>query len=185
MNAVALQRQLGYYTQRLGTWGLLGAALLLAAVLTWAVLVRAGEREIAANARKIVALKQQESTKSSLPANSALGREEQLRVFYSNFGAAEKLPDTLKRIYQAGQKQGLILETGEYMRLQTGAERLARFRVTLPLKGSFKQVLGMMDTVLQENNTVALENVTFKRDKVDDEAVEAKVTFLVFLDSKP
>jgi hypothetical protein len=71
------------------------------------------------------------------------------------------------------------------MRLQTGAERLARFRVSLPLKGTFKQVLGMMDTVLQENNTVALENVTFKRDKVDDQAVEAKVVFLVFLDSKP
>ncbi len=185
MNAVALQRQVGYYTQRLGTLGLLGAAMLLAAVLTWVVLVRAGESEKAANARKIAALQQQESNKSSLPANSALGREEQLRLFYSNFGGAEQLPETLKRIYQAGQKQGLALETGEYMRLQTGTERLARFRVSFPLKGSFTQVLGMMDTVLQENNTVALENVTFKRDKVDDQAVEAKVTFLVFLDSKP
>jgi hypothetical protein len=185
MNAVALQRQIGYYTQRLGTLGLLGAALLLLAVLTWVVLVRSGEREVVANERKILTLKQQANIKSTLPANSALGREEQLRVFYSNFQPPEKLPDTLKKIYQAAQKQGLILETGEYMRLQTGAERLARFRVSLPLKGSFKQVLAMMDTVLKENNTVALENVTFKRDKVDDQAVEAKVVFLVFLDSKP
>jgi Tfp pilus assembly protein PilO len=185
MNAASLQRQIGYYRARLGPMGLLGVALLLLAVLTWFGLVRSGENEILRNQHKIEALKQQQAAKSSLPASSALNREEQLRVFYASFATAEKLPDTLKRIYQAAEKQGLVLETGEYTRVQAGAERLARFRVSLPVKGSFRQVLGLMDTVLQENNTVALENVAFKRDKVDDEAIEAKVVFLVFMDAQP
>ena len=185
MNAALLQRQLGYYRQRLGLVGMLGLALLLLAVLTWFALVRSGENEIRRNQHRIAALKQQQAVKSSLPLSSALNREEQLRVFYKNFAPAEQLPETLQRIYQAAERQGLVLETGEYTRVQAGAERLARFRVALPVRGSFKQVLGLLDTVLQDNSTVALENVAFKRDKVDDEAIEAKVVFVVFVDAQP
>ena len=78
-----------------------------------------------------------------------------------------------------------MLETGEYAWLQTGTERLARYRITLPVKGTFKQVLGFMDIVLKDNTTLALENAAFKRDKVDDEAVEAKLVFIVFVDTQP
>jgi hypothetical protein len=77
------------------------------------------------------------------------------------------------------------LETGEYTWLQTGPERLARYRIALPVKGSFKQVLGFMDLVLQSNATLALENASFKRDKVDDATVEAKLVFLVYVDTQP
>lgn len=185
MNVMALRRHLGYHMHRLGLPGMLGVALLLAAVLSWVLLVRSAGREILTNQHKLEALQKHQSDTSTVPANSALDREDQLRVFYSNFSAAQELPAALKRIYQAAEKQGLTLETGEYMRLQTPSERLARFRVSLPVKGSFKQVLGLMDSVLQENNTVALETAAFKRDKVDDEIVEAKVVFLVFMDGKP
>jgi hypothetical protein len=185
MNTIAMQRRLAYQLQRLGRVGLLGAGLLLLAVLAGVLLLRVGEHEISANRQRLQALQQQETTRSQLPVNSALEREEQLRIFYSGFAPARQLPETLKRIYQAADKQGLTLESGEYQRLQSGSERLQRYQVTLPVQGSFKQVLGMLDSVLLENHTVALENVSFKREKVDDETVEAKVVLLVFLDGKP
>jgi hypothetical protein len=117
--------------------------------------------------------------------SSSLNREEQLRVFYMNFASADKLPDTLRVLYKAAEKQGLILETGEYTRVQNAGERLARYRVGLPVKGSFKQVLSFMDLVLKDNATVALENAAFKRDKVDDAMVEAKLMFTLFVDAQP
>lgn len=185
MKGAAFQRQLSYRLHQLGITGSVGLALLLLAVLAWFALVRTGAQDISASQRKLQSLQQQLATKSSLPVSSALDHEEQLRVFYNGFAPDDKLPDTLKRIYQAAEKQQLVLETGEYARLQTGADRLARFRVSLPVKGSFKQVLGFMDTVLQDNPTVALENAAFKRDKVDDEAVEAKLVYLVYMDTQP
>jgi 4-amino-4-deoxy-L-arabinose transferase-like glycosyltransferase len=185
MNGIALQRWLRYYLQRLGLIGGLGLALLLLTVLAWAVLVRAAEHQIQSDLRKVAALRQQVAAKSNLPVNTALDREEQLRVFYNGFAKADTVPDTLKHIYQAAAKQALTLDTGEYARLQTGPERLARLRVSLPVKGSFKQVLGFMDQVLQDNSTVALENAVFKRDKIDDDALEAKLVFLVFVDAQP
>jgi hypothetical protein len=185
MKSVALQRQLGYYLNQLGITGGLGLAMLLLAVAGWYTLVHTSELDIAGTQRKLQSLQRQAASTSSLPVSSALDHEEQLRVFYTSFAPADKLPDTLKHIYKAAEKHGLLLETGEYARLQTGSDRLARFRVSLPVKGSFKQVLGFMDTVLKENNTVALENAVFKRDKVDDEAVEAKLVYLVYMDTQP
>lgn len=185
MSPLSVQRHLQHRLAQLGVSGSLGLALLLLAVLGWLTLVRPGEREIDSARHKLQTLQQQSASRSSLPVSSALDREEQLRVFYKSFAEAQTVPDTLKRIYQAAQKQQLVLETGEYSQLQQGSARLARFRVALPLKGSFRQLLAFMDAVLQENSNVALEGATFKRDKVDEEALDAKLVFLVFTDTKP
>ena len=185
MNAVALQRQLQYRLAQLGGVGTLGLVMALVAILGWFTLIRAGERELLTAHKKLVALQQQVQAKSSLPVSSALNHEEQLRVFYTSFPAANKVPDALKRIYRAAEKHELMLETAEYNWLQGGSERLLRYRISLPVKGSFKQVLGFMDAVLQDNSTLALENASFKRDKVDDAAIEAKLVFVVYVDAQP
>jgi Tfp pilus assembly protein PilO len=185
MNAVALQRQLQYRLAQLGGVGTMGLVMALVAILGWFTLIRAGEKELLTSHKKLVALQQQVQAKSSLPVSSALNHEEQLRVFYTSFPAANKVPDALKRIYRAAEKHELMLETAEYNWLQGGSERLLRYRISLPVKGSFKQVLGFMDAVLQDNSTLALENASFKRDKVDDAAIEAKLVFVVYVDAQP
>jgi Tfp pilus assembly protein PilO len=185
MNTVALQRQFQYRLAQLGAVGTLGLVMVLVAVIGWFTVIRAGEKELANSHKKLASLQQQVQTKSSLPVSSALNHEEQLRVFYNSFPSADKVPDALKRIYRAAEKQELMLETGEYNWLQTGSDRLARYRISLPVKGSFKEVLGFMDSVLYDNPTLALENAAFKRDKVDDAAIEAKLVFVVFVDAQP
>jgi Tfp pilus assembly protein PilO len=114
-----------------------------------------------------------------------LNKEEQLDLFYKTFPDELQVPDLLQKMFQAASKIGLTLETAEYSLIQTGSERLVRYRVTLPLKGSFKQMLDFMDTVLKQNGAIALENASFKREKVDDAAVEAKLVFVVLVDSRP
>jgi hypothetical protein len=134
--------------------------------------------------RTLESLQLQDAQKNALPANSALGREEQVEIFYHAFPPESQVPGSLGQIYQAAEKQGLVLETGEYTRTRTGADRLIRYRVMLPVKGTFKQVLAFMDKVLKDP-ALALENATFKRDKVDDVLVEAKLSFVIFVNSKP
>lgn len=185
MKAAFVQRILRYWQEQLGRMGLAGLVLMVAAVLAWVTLVRWAEKDLSNAQQRVRSVQQQVANRSSLPVNSSLDREEQLRVFYKNFGPSDGVPLTLKRIYKAAEGQDLTLDTGEYTRVANPGERLERFRVALPVKGSFKQVLGFMDKVLQDNPTVALENASFKRDKVDDAAVEAKLVFTLYVDGQP
>ncbi|MDY7574596.1 hypothetical protein [Actimicrobium sp. CCI2.3] len=182
---MAWQRQLTYRLNQIGMTGCAGLVMLLLAALASYTLVRAGHQETASTQRKLQSIRQQLALKSSLPLHSALNHEEQLRVFYTGFAQIDKLPDTLKRVYKAAGEQGLTLESGEYARLQTGTDRLAQFRVSLPVKGSFMQILSFMEKVLQENSNIALENIVFKRDRVSDEVLDARLVYLVYMDTQP
>ena len=187
MSRVTLQRQLMYRLGQLGPVGSLGLVLLLLAALGWFGVIRSGQRELESARSRLAALQQQvaSQSRSGLSAGSALDREEQLQLFYRGFPKAGTVADALSRIYSASSKRKLALETGEYSWSQNGQERLARYRIALPVKGSFAQVLAFMDQVLQDNNRLALENASFKRDKVDDPLVEAKLVFVVFVDKQP
>jgi Tfp pilus assembly protein PilO len=185
MSWIALQRQVVHRLDQLGAAGSIGLVLMLAAVLTWFIVVQGEEKELTRLAQGLEALRQQDATKSSLPSNPILSKEEQLALFYKNFPDELQVPDLLKQVFQAASEHGLTIETAEYALIQSGSERLVRYRVALPVKGAFKQMLDFMDAVLKQNGAIALENASFKRDKVDDAAVEAKLVFVVLVDSRP
>jgi Tfp pilus assembly protein PilO len=185
MSWIALQRQVVHRLDQLGAAGSIGLVLALSAVLTWFIVVQGEEKELARLSQGLEALRQQDATKSSLPSNPILSKEEQLALFYKNFPDELQVPDLLKQVFQAASVHGLTIETAEYALIQSGSERLVRYRVALPVKGAFKQMLDFMDTVLKQSSAIALENASFKRDKVDDAAVEAKLVFVVLVDSRP
>lgn len=185
MNWVRLQRQVRHKFDQLGFVGSIGITLLIAALLTWFTLIRSEEGELVRLRQGLEALRQQDAERNSLPSNPVLSKEEQLAIFYKGFPDELQVPDLLKQVFQAAGAQGLTLETAEYSLIHTGTERLVRYRVALPIKGAFKQMLEFMDTALKQNRAIALENVSFKRDKVDDAVIEAKLVFVVLVDSRP
>jgi hypothetical protein len=185
MTPVALQRQLSYRAAQLGVAGCTGLALLLAALAVWFFLLHAGSQEQAQLSRTLAALQQQEAARTRLTTVSVLPKDEQLDLFYRSFAPASQLPAALQKLYRAAERSGVLLETGDYALVGHGAERLQRFRVALPLKGSFKQLVSFLDRVLQADPTVALESASFKRDKVSDDSVDARLVFVLFVDGKP
>jgi len=185
MSWVTVQRQASHWLDRLGLLGSVGVMLIVASVLTWLTLVQRDEQELVRVTQAIADLQQQEAEKSSLPSNPVLGQEEQLALFYKNFPTELQVPDLLKQIFKAADKEGLTLETAEYAVVKSGTDRLVRYRVALPVKGSFKQMIQFMDAVLQQNIAIALENATFKREKVDDGQIEARLVFVLLVDSQP
>ncbi len=184
MNWNILRRIFWLRVQQLGAMGLVGLGLLLVALITWLILVQADQREFLKLLRTQEALHTQEIQKKTLATNSALSKEEQIDIFYRAFPTEDRVSELLGMLYRAAEKNDLVLETGEYTRTRTGSDRLIRYRVMLPVKGTFQQVLAFMDKVLKDPNT-ALENATFKREKVDDLTVDAKLNFILFVNASP
>jgi Tfp pilus assembly protein PilO len=179
------RRQLQYRLRQLGSLGVLGLALLVAAGVLWLVLIQPGEQELVRLAAQVKTRQVELTALNTTGRVVELSKEEKIAEFYKGFPAVVQVPDQLKNIYQAADKNGLTLETGEYALLQTEADPLARYRVALPVKGTFAQILAFMDAVLKDMPSTALESANFKRDKVDDPVVDAKLVFIVFVEAKP
>lgn len=185
MSWVLVQRHLAYRLAQLGWFGGAGLSLLLAAAITWLVLIQGEEAELLRLQQGLEVLRQQEATKAHLPSNPVLNREEQLAIFYKSFPDELQVPGLLKQVFEAASANGLTIETADYTFVQTGTDRLTRYKLALPVKGTFKQMLAYMDAVLKSSNAIALENASFKRDKVDDAMVEAKLVFVILVDARP
>jgi hypothetical protein len=167
---------------QLGTTGVVGLGLLIAAAVLWVSLDQSAQQERLSLKRRLQATSIKLAHGDSTAGGASASQEEQLQAFYTAFPPRDAVPENLKRIFRAADRNALVLNVGEYTPLQVSNERLGRYRVTLPVKGSFPQILLFIDKVLQENATNALESAAFKRDKVDDVAVEAKLVFLIFVD---
>lgn len=185
MSRVTVQRRMSHWFDRLGSVGILGVTLIIASNLAWFTWIQRDEQELIRLHDGLAALRQQEADKSNLSANPVLSQEEQLALFYKNFPGELQVSELLKQVFKAAEKTELTLETAEYVVVKSGTDRLVRYRVTLPVKGSFRQMLEFMDMVLKQSSAIALENASFKRDKVDDGQVEARLVFLLLVDSQP
>lgn len=105
----------------------------------------------------------------------------QLAGFYAFFPSTPALPDMLARMQRAARDNGLTLERGEYRMVRDAAFALARYQMTLPVRGSYAQVRGFVNDVLDSVPAAALDEMTLKREDVAEPVLEARVRFTLFL----
>lgn len=112
-------------------------------------------------------------------------RVSQLENFHAFFPGMDTLPDWVGQIHVAAQRSGLSLDQGDYQLQQTARERLARYQVRLPVKGSYPQLRRFIAEVLEKVPAAALEDVIVRRDAPGQPLLDARVTFTLFLGAEP
>ncbi len=180
MNASLIRRRLAYAFRRLGWPGIAGLSLLLAAGVFAAAVVVPDRDRMRQLDHRIA------SAAARLQAPEAAGRTltpgEQLAAFYQAFPKGTTVPDWLGKIYGIAGEQKLSLDVGEYALTHSQAGRLDRFRISLPIKGSYPQIRRFIAAALATAPALSLESVYFKREKVAEGSVDAKVVFLLYLE---
>ena len=110
---------------------------------------------------------------------------EQLVTYYKFFPSQTSTPVWLEKIYQAAQEQNIHLEQGEYRTNRDKAGKLVRYQITLPVKGSYLQLRNFLAAVLTAVPIASLDHISFERQKIGDEVVEAKVKLTLYLGQEP
>jgi hypothetical protein len=87
----------------------------------------------------------------------------------------------LGKMQRAAQRNDLTLAKGEYKLSQERDFHLASYQITLPVSGGYAQVRGFVNDVLDAVPAAALEELTLKREAINDDALEARVRFTLFL----
>jgi len=111
-------------------------------------------------------------------------RATQLENFYAFFPPVDTLPDWVGRIHTAAARNGLTLDSGDYLLERRKEQRLAQYQVSLPVRGSYGQIRGFVAEVLQKVPAAALDDIVLKRESIGAPALEARIRWVIYLSSE-
>lgn len=163
---------------RTGPLLLAGPCLLLCCALfasgvMWPLAERteAAQRQLAASRGQPVA---ETAQRESAGARS-------LTSFYGGMPHVETAYDLIERVYAAAASQQLALDQGEYKLVHEKDGKLSRITMALPVKGGYPQVRKFIAQAMREVPTLALDSITFQRQRIDEAAVEAQVRLTIYV----
>lgn len=162
---------------RTGPLVLAGPVLLLCCVWFAACVLRPLDERTAQAQRQLAA------SRGQAVAAPAAGSTEasSLARFYAGFPPVEASYDLIERIYAAAASQNLALDQGEYKLVHEADGKLSRVSMVLPVKGSYPKVRKFIAQAMREVPSLALDGVSFQRQRIDDAAVEAQVRLTIYV----
>lgn len=175
----ALMQHIRYWLGLIGRPGLAGIALLVvAAVLIGSVVVPQQER-VSKLEREIERIRSAPPKPETAPPETA---EVKVEKFYRSLPQSGSTPDWLQKIFESAAANGVTLEQGEYILLSNPNAKIEQYRIIFPLKGSYPQLRRFTVGALEAVPALALESLLFKREKIADGSVDAKITFILYLE---
>ena len=153
--------------------------LLGGAALLWLAPLRALEAEAHRVAVRL----------ASMPVGQALAPAPvdnlHLVRFYDTLGEQRYAEQQVKTLFSIAAKSGLALSRGEYKSAYDANARLHTYQVTLPVHGTYREVWQFALSALMAIPFASLDEISFKRDKITDHAIEARVRLTLYLADRP
>ena len=87
----------------------------------------------------------------------------------------------VRHIHRSATEHDVVLSTGEYRLVSEPGGRLQRYQITLPAVGTYTDVRAWMADVLNELPTVALDELSIKRNAVGEPLVQARLRWSFYL----
>jgi hypothetical protein len=183
------QRRMALLLLRAQLWlrraGPLVCAVLLLAVLalaawSWVWTLR-GQQATRDSAAAAVATAETEAPQVLASAAPPATPEQNLALFYSTLGEQRYAEQQVKILFGLAAKAGLTLNQGEYKRAVEQASGVETYQVVLPVKGSYQAVWAFTLGALREIPFAALDEISFRRDSIADNTLEARVRLTFYL----
>lgn len=163
----------------LGTPGVIGIALLVFSLSYVVSALLPAKEELASKREQAAGLQARvEREKSGVADTSTTG---QLRAFYGFLPAQTAATEWLDRIYAAADKEKVSLPRGEYSLVIEPETGVSRYRILLPVKGSYSQIRSFVAAALEAVPSLALDDINFERDKIGDSTVDAKIRMTLYM----
>lgn len=169
---------------RLGRVGSIGLGLFALSLTFYLSALRPAQNKLTQLQASMVSLHERiRNTANALRSNQD-SPAEQLVTYYKFFPAPATTPEWLNKIYAAARSQNLQLEQGDYRANREKAGKLIRYQITLPVKGTYLQLRQFVATVLTEIPAASLDQISFERQKIGDDVIEAKIRLTLYLDQE-
>ena len=165
--------------RRLGAPGVAGIGVLLAC----AAMFFSAQQPLQArleSARAALAAAEERAARGGAPLTPEGG----LAAYYKFFATGVGSEQQLERLFALARGSQLQLLQGAYRYQRAPGEKLARYEVALPVRGSYAQVRRFLAAALNEIPVASLDRIAFERKRAADSQVEANIRFTLFLDAQ-
>lgn len=153
-------------------WGVLAGVVAVVgtvALVIWSFQMQARIEEVSARI--------EHERRTTKPRQAPPSSAQRLDAFYTALPAADEIPATVSRLISLAEEQHLLLLSAEYRATPDVPGRYLRYRIVLPVSGDASAVQEFMLAALREHRALALESVTFKRERIEAKNVEARIQF--------
>lgn len=116
-----------------------------------------------------------------LPAAAPPSSDQNLALFQATLGERRSVDRQLKDVFALAARHGLALQQGEYRSARDRNAGVLTYQVNLPVRGNPDAIWQFAMDVLLALPHAALDDVTFRRDSVNDPAVEARLRLTLYL----
>ena len=115
------------------------------------------------------------------PVSDSHSKGSDLQKFYEFFPARHNAPKLLAVLYKVAREESINLKNGEYKYTLGNAGGLVMYKVNFPVKGSYIQIRKFIVKVMNAVPSVALNEISFKRDIIGSTDLDAKISFTIYL----
>lgn len=178
---VPLTHRLNFMLHRNG-WPAAVGLLLLAAV--WPIAhfgADSARAETVVLQQALAAGRKLERERKARQSDPQADRVIRLAEFEARLPQAEGALQAVRHMHRSAAEHDVVLSTGEYRLVSEPGGRLQRYQITLPADGTYPDLRAWMADVLNELPTMALDELSIKRNAVGDSRVQARVRWSFYL----
>jgi hypothetical protein len=170
---------LSHGAQRIGRLGVVGVSLCVFSVIAFLsnnvpLREQLQYQSDALETARTAAAQQHNPGVAQSPRQQAAG-------FFDSLPTRIEMPQVMAKIVAVSVAAGIELERGDYEYVPPDSGSIARYQLTLPVRGSYPQVRQFIEGTLTAVPAMALDSMRVERSKVSDQVIAADLQFSVML----
>lgn len=172
-----MKRQLEQLKHQLGWQGMSGVVMLLLAAAFLNLSLNPLEQETSLMRSRLDATHAKPGSGHPVMTGD---RQQELAEFFDSLPEQKEVTDTLASIYAIAELTGVELKQADYHADDKDAPRI-EYTMNFPVRGEYQRIRVFVQGVLTKNPAMALDQITFQRDKIGDATLNANVRLTLFI----
>lgn len=166
------------FWQTLGWKGLAGLLLIIGSVSYLIIVAAPKAQQLQQLQMKVDAVKANPKQNVSNRTNNA--PSDITRIFYDVLPTQTEASSKISEILRVATDNGLVINKVEYEQ-PLSVSPLIQYQIKLPLTGNYMQIRQFINQVLNTLPSIALNDISLKREDIATDLVDAQIKFTLYL----
>lgn len=164
--------------EQLGWQGMAGIALLLLAAMFQNMALDRLERETSYLRNRL----EMAHSKAAMQGGdfTSGSKQRELGAFFDSLPEENDITDILAKIYSSAERSGVLLKEASY-HLDASSNPRVEYSISFPVSGEYSGIRTFVFKVLADHPAIALDQINFQRDRVNDATLKAEIRFTLFI----